>query len=67
MKGDTRNKYYNINEIDENVHLNSVFYKEQIVPITNIDQRLVVTYSIKSRNYQRTIRQRQIDRAVKKQ
>jgi transposase len=65
LEGDTRNKYYNINEIDENVHLNSVFYKEQIVPITNIDQRLVVTYSIKSRNYQRTIRQRQIDRAVK--
>ena len=65
LEGDTGHKFYNISEVDENVHLNSIFYKEQIVPITGIDQRLVVTYSIKSRNYQRTIRQRQIDRAVK--
>ena len=31
----------------------------------NLEQHLIVTYSIKYRNYQRTIRARQIERAKK--
>ncbi len=56
---------YNIDEIDEQVHKNSVFYKERWINENGLEQRLIVSYSIKDRNYKRHIRERQVERAEK--
>ena len=62
-----RNRYkkYNLNEINEAEHKNSVFYKEIPVDNDSFYERLIVTYSLKYRDYMRTIRARQIARAEK--
>lgn len=58
-------KIYNIYEIDEAVHKHSVFYKDRWINENGLEQRLIVSYCIKDRDYQRAIRQRQITRAEK--
>lgn len=42
-----------------------VLYKERWINENNLEQRLIVTYSEKYATYQRTLRQQQIDRALK--
>lgn len=42
-----------------------VLYKERWINGNNLEQRLIVTYSDKYARYQRTLRQQQIDRALK--
>ena len=59
------NDVYNINEIDEDVHTNSIFYKERWINENGLEQRLIVSYSVKERNYQQYIREKQIIRAEK--
>lgn len=44
---------------------NKVLYKERWINENNLEQRLIVTYSEKYAHYQRTLRQQQIDRALK--
>ena len=56
---------YKISELDEETDYDKVFYKDRWIKEDNLEQHLIVTYSIKYRNYQRTIRQRQIERAKK--
>lgn len=65
LEGDSSGKTYDITKLDEESCKEKLFYKEQIVEIAGLTQRLVVTYSIKYRDYLRSVRQRQIDRAVK--
>ncbi len=65
LEGDRKRKTYDLGSIDDEAFRDRIFYKEQVVTIAGIVQRLVVTYSIKARDYQRNVRQRQIDRAVK--
>jgi transposase len=60
-----KRKLYNISKIDEDEHKDSTFYKEQLVNEDNLKRRLIVTYSIKCRDYQRRIRDGQILRAEK--
>lgn len=55
---------YDLNEIDEEKHCGSVFYKEQWVDIKGLRQRMLVSYSPKYRDYQRSVRNRQISRAL---
>ena len=43
--------------------MSKVFYKERWIKENDFEQRLIVTYSIKYRDYQRKIRNSQIDRA----
>ena len=62
---DGSNQVYNIHEIDEQVHRNSIFYKERWIHESGLEQRLIVSYSIKDRDYQRHIREKQIHRAEK--
>ena len=69
---------YDLNDLDEEKDYNTVFYKnrwmyeESEINVngktgkTVIEQQLVVTYSIKYRNYLRKIRNGQIDRAIKR-
>lgn len=64
------NKLFNISEIlsDEkksSVYYNRVFYKEEWFNENGIEQRVIVTFSIKYLNYTRSIRNEQIARAEK--
>lgn len=59
------NKKYKLSELDEETDYDKVFYKDRWINEDNLEQHLIVTYSIKYRNYQRTIRDRQIERAKK--
>ena len=45
--------------------ISKVFYKERWIKENDFEQRLIVTYSIKYRDYQRKIRNSQIERAQK--
>ncbi|SKB01391.1 Transposase [Caloramator quimbayensis] len=56
-------KAYNLNEIDEEADFNKIFYKERWIKEDGLEQKLIVTFSLKYRNYQRTIRGNQIERA----
>jgi transposase len=58
-------KEYNISDIDESLSYNSIFYKERWINENEIEQRLIVSYSLKYKNYQQSIRQGQIERAEK--
>lgn len=59
------NKKYKLSELDEETDYEKVFYKDRWINENNLEQHLIVTYSMKYRNYQRTIRERQIERAKK--
>ena len=72
LAGDSRE--YNIAELDENACLDKIFYKERWIKedISSkaeakgkkpLEQRLVVSYSLKYRNYLRSVRNSQVERA----
>lgn len=56
---------YNINDVDEEQYHDMIFFKERWINENGLEQRLIVTYSIKYRDYQRRIRNDQICRAAK--
>lgn len=56
---------YNISELDEETHKAATFYKERWIKEDGLEQKLIVTYSIKYREYQRGIRAGQVERAKK--
>lgn len=62
------NKTYNIEKLRKDSDLISAykdktFYKEKWIKKNGIEQRLIVTYSVKYQEYQRNIRNSQIERA----
>lgn len=63
LSGD--NKIYNIAELDEEKYIDKIFYKERWIKENGIEQKMLVTYSIKHKLYQRKIRNSQIERALK--
>lgn len=58
-------KTYDISELDDEKYKDKVFYKERWIKEDGLEQKLIVTYSIKYRNYQQLIRKKQIERAIK--
>lgn len=61
-------KEYNINEIENDekslkLYEDRTFFKERWIKENGLEQKLIVTYSLKYRNYQRQIRNSQIERA----
>lgn len=61
-------KEYNINEIEKDessveLFKDRIFFKERWIKENGLEQKLIVTYSLKYRNYQRQIRNSQIERA----
>lgn len=58
-------KTYDISELDEEKDKNKMFYKERWINENDLEQKIIVTYSVKYRDYQRKIRKSQIDRAQK--
>ena len=61
-------KEYNINDIEKDetiteLYKDRIFFKERWIKENGLEQKLIVTYSLKYRNYQRQIRGSQIERA----
>lgn len=50
---------------DKEQYRNKIFYKECWINENGLEQKLIVTYSLKYRDYQRSIRNSQIERAAK--
>lgn len=62
------NKKYNIGKIEEteeskNYFKDKTFYKERWINENDIEQKIIITYSLKYRDYQKKIRDSQIERA----
>ena len=63
-------KEYDISQLEKNIetkqsYQNKVFYKERWIKENDLEQKLIVTYSLKYKDYQRRIRNSQIERAQK--
>ncbi len=58
-------KTYDITKLDETNDRDRVFHKERWIKENGLEQRIIVTYSIKYRDYQRNIRNSQVERARK--
>lgn len=56
---------YDLSGLDEDVHYETVFFKERWFKENGIEQRMIVTYQVKYREYLRNIRSGQIERARK--
>ena len=56
---------FNIEELDGDKYKNATFFKQRWIKEDDLEQKLLVTYSTKYKNYQRTIRAGQIERAEK--
>lgn len=63
-------KLFNLDQVNASAesienYRNATFFKERWIKENGLEQRLIVTYSIKFKEYQRHIRNRQIERATK--
>lgn len=56
-------KAYDISNINEDEYKDKIFFKQRWIKEDGLEQKLIVTYSIKYKNYQRLIRNNQIERA----
>lgn len=56
-------KLFNIKELDEESDFKKVFHKERWIKEDGLEQKLIVTFSLKYKNYQETIRNRQVEKA----
>ena len=77
LEGDNSKKKYKISELDEELDKDKIFYKTRWIKEEGIvhtkrgdkkqivEQQLIVSYSIKYRDFQRHIRKGQIERAMK--
>lgn len=59
------NKTYALSSLDEETDQETILYKERWFKENGIEQRMIVTYSLKYRDYLRSLRGRHIDRAIK--
>lgn len=65
LSGDDKHLTYDISKLDETKDKEKIFYKDRWIKEDNLEQHLIVTYSLKYREYQCTIRNRQLERALK--
>ena len=57
------NKKINLNDIDSSGDNEEIYYKERWINENGLEQRLIVSYSPKYAEYQRSVRNRQVERA----
>ena len=55
---------YDISKLDEEKDYSKTFFKERWINENGLEQRLIVTYSLKYRNYKMQLRENQVQRAV---
>ena len=56
---------FKLSELDENDYYDKTFYKDRWINEDGVEQHLIVTFSFKYRDYQRKVRNRQLERAAK--
>ncbi len=56
---------YSLDMLDEEKDLEKTFYKERWIVEDGLEQKLIVSFSLKYQNYQRKVRNSQIERACK--
>ena len=56
---------FDLRTISEEAHRQSVFYKAQWVEMEGLRQQMIITYSLSYRDYARSVRERQVSRAVR--
>jgi transposase len=66
LSGDSTDKRYNLDKLKEKENDQRLFYKMQAITDGKLEEFLLVTFSPKYQSYQRTIREQQIQRAIKK-
>ena len=66
MGSKAKYRKYNLLKLNEETHKDDVFYKELPIDNKDFDERLIVTYSIKYRDYARAIREKQVIRAKRR-
>ncbi|MDF1617223.1 IS1634 family transposase [Petrocella sp. FN5] len=64
------NEIFDLRQFDENDKLldkyrDVIFYKERWINENDLEQKLIITFSLKYRNYQRQIRSKQLERAAR--
>lgn len=59
------NTVFNLNDIDEDMYHDKVFFKERWINENGLKQKLFITFSFKYRDYSRHLREIQINRAKK--
>lgn len=64
-KLDGSKKTYKLSELNHDDDYDKLFYKDRWITEDDLEQHLIVTYSIKYKDYLKTIRERQISRANK--
>lgn len=57
------NKKINLNYVDKSGENEEIYYKERWINENGLEQRLIVSYSPKYAEYQRSVRNRQVERA----
>lgn len=57
------NKKINLNDVDNSGDNEEIYYKERWINENGLEQRLIVSYSPKYAGYQRSVRNRQVERA----
>ncbi len=58
-------KIYSLSELDKDSDYDKTFYKDRWINEDGLEQHLIVTFSLKYREYQRSVRDRQVQRAEK--
>lgn len=58
-------KSYNLSNLDKEKDYDKIFYKERWINENGLEQKLIVTFSLKYKEYQQKIRNGQIERAQK--
>jgi len=59
------NTFYDLSALNEEEDYEKIFFKERWVKENGLEQKMIVTFSLKYKEYQRHIRQSQIERALK--
>ena len=59
------NSLYDLSALNEEEDYEKIFFKERWVKENGLEQKMIVTFSLKYKEYQRHIRQSQIERAMK--
>ena len=59
------NETFNLNELDEEADYKKIYSKERWIKEDEFEQKLVVTFSLKYKQYNQKIRKNQVDRAQK--
>lgn len=60
-----KNKMYDIRNLDKQEDKDKIFFKERWIKEDDLEQKLIVTFSIKYRDYNNKIRNSQVERALK--